>query len=910
MHCQRSPICFDFIRDAVRGIGTTTTSQSMDVLEDPVFTSLKSASLLRRDVINEQNVGDVTAVEFSSSKVDTTNDDHIDAPDMANNYDSDNYEWEGIAIPCPPTPPPLSTQPVMFTTDQKWTVALLKLLDDMNAPDYAFNKILKWAHSAQAEGYAFHPANGGLSRTRNIDMLFASLKNAKQLLPSVSTVEFQDGTNSDVITFDFVPQLLNLLQNPALMTAEKLSIDPLNPLMPYFDREGRLGDALSGSVYRDAYADLITNPNNQLFVPIIQWIDRTTVTGNDRYSLKPYMFTPAIFKEKFRRTIQAWGYHGFLPRSKASSAQNKGKNQGDNVRNYHQQLYKVLESFTTAGPRLCNVTLPIGPKGFICVDIVTCILFVIQDMQEGDMLCGRFGPHTPQIQRHCRACTVNYKELDNPDAVCEFVLATDMAQIANDADDNVRRLWSQHFLNNAFDFVPLADPIRGIFGATPVETMHALRKGIIEMVTFSVLDNVPASKKAQLDTLAVRFHKTHRQTCRKTFPATDFSNGITNLTKITAGERLGLVFLFVILAQYDEGWEILSDALLKQGFSTLSHVLHVFEGMLCFDAWTNKEFCWTIENHVEAKTSALASIKELLRDCQDHIPLGKKKSWKFPKFHELLHLVEDMERFGSPLNYCAQRPESLLIPVAKQPGRRAQKRQDGSTYELQSAQRLAYSIMIDTFYTRIWDPPDAFEDECKANKTMHDQHTLIRESTGKGTFGTVTYDDTHRLRVCWNTTTNLSLMHIPNALLHFLCQTFGHPVRFCTEYVRNEHTYRCHPCYQSGGPMYDWMNVKFVNKRNNTKKVYPSRLAAVVINDKRCQSWQDPYLLVVQCATKQTGINSVLLTEWLWSDTFNVISPSNIVAPCFVISIKDDHSKILETLPMEEWANEFTQSYD
>jgi hypothetical protein len=53
------------------------------------------------------------------------------------------------------------------------------------------------------------------------------------------------------------------------------------------------------------------------------------------------------------------------------------------------------------------------------------------------------------------------------------------------------------------------------------------------------------------------------------------------------------VFLIVILAQYDEGWDILSAAaLLKQGFSTLAHVLHVFEGMLCFDAWTTKEFCW------------------------------------------------------------------------------------------------------------------------------------------------------------------------------------------------------------------------------------------------------------------------------------------------------------------------------
>jgi hypothetical protein len=81
------------------------------------------------------------------------------------------------------------------------------------------------------------------------------------------------------------------------------------------------------------------------------------------------MFTTAIFKEKFRRTIQAWGYHGFLPRSKASSAQNIGKNQGDKVRNYHQQLYKVLESFTTAGPRLCNVTLPIGPKGFFALTL-------------------------------------------------------------------------------------------------------------------------------------------------------------------------------------------------------------------------------------------------------------------------------------------------------------------------------------------------------------------------------------------------------------------------------------------------------------------------------------------------------------------------------------------------------------
>jgi hypothetical protein len=87
---------------------------------------------------------------------------------------------------------------------------------------------------------------------------------------SVSAVELQNDTTCDVNTFEFVLQLWNQLQNPALLTAEKLSIDPLNPLMPYYDKEGKLGDALSGSVYYKG--DLITNSKDQLFVFIIQWI--------------------------------------------------------------------------------------------------------------------------------------------------------------------------------------------------------------------------------------------------------------------------------------------------------------------------------------------------------------------------------------------------------------------------------------------------------------------------------------------------------------------------------------------------------------------------------------------------------------------------------------------------------------
>ena len=141
--------------------------------------------------------------------------------------------------------------------------------------------------------------------------------------------------------------------------------------------------------------------------------------------------------------------------------------------------------------------------------------------------------------------------------------------------------------------MPLAGPIRGIFGATPVEIMHTFCKGVIEVVTFLVLDNVPKKQKQlALDRLAVRFHKLHRQSYCKAYPATDFSNGITNLTKIFAAQRLGLVFLFVILAQYDEGWVILNTALQAKSSKELPKIVDMFACLLCFDAWLNCPRFW------------------------------------------------------------------------------------------------------------------------------------------------------------------------------------------------------------------------------------------------------------------------------------------------------------------------------
>ena len=139
-------------------------------------------------------------------------------------------------------------------------------------------------------------------------------------------------------------------------------------------------------------------------------------------------------------------------------------------------------------------------------------------------------------------------------------------------------------------------------------------------------------------------------------------------------------------------------------------------------------------------------------------------------------------------------------------------------------------------------------------------------------------------------------MTLNSELMHFLTHHFGPQVSICTQYQREQFIFRCHPNFQSNGPMYDWLKIRFDDD------IYPSKLACVV----NTPDAEEPVQLVVQCAVKRTGIKSAIFTEWTWSPEYYIVSPDTIHAPCFVVSILPNHSKILETLTYEEWPRLFT----
>ena len=248
----------------------------------------------------------------------------IDAEDD-DEFDENANWWEDYCLVVKAPTVHLTHHAFMHTKDQKWTIDLFKVLNNMNAPDSASGDTLSWARGASNANYSFNPP-GGLSQSKSVDLLFDAMPIARQLLPTVVPIMCGDVSTSTVVVFDFVSQVLSLLQNPNIMQL------PITTVCK--SHNGTWWSLIRLCLCR-GICSLHHATKPSIICSHYRLIARTLQPGNQRFSLKPYMFTPAIATERFWCNIKAWRYHGFLPKVKLSSAQNQIQRQGNPMRNYH-----------------------------------------------------------------------------------------------------------------------------------------------------------------------------------------------------------------------------------------------------------------------------------------------------------------------------------------------------------------------------------------------------------------------------------------------------------------------------------------------------------------------------------------------------------------------------------------------
>ncbi len=97
---------------------------------------------------------------------------------------------------------------------------------------------------------------------------------------------------------------------------------------------------------------------------------------------------------------------------------------------------------------------------------------------------------------------------------------------------------------------------------------------------------------------------------------------------------------------------------------------YMFDALLRFNAWFNQDPYWlyTIMKHPVKLQSDLSESFCVCVAIIFHSNVKNKTVGNIRKIHELLNGVDDTARYGSPLNFSGQCPESLLIQAAKEPG--------------------------------------------------------------------------------------------------------------------------------------------------------------------------------------------------------------------------------------------------
>ena len=181
--------------------------------------------------------------------------------------------------------------PVAFSNAAYHEVELLKLLNQIGAPNHAFESVMSWAKKADDTDYHFQPSPKCYeSQIRNL----TELVGMNPCRPTISQVSLEpDDLVLDVVVFPFATMLSSLLNCPMLNKLDNLVVNPQ-------DRYGRcpgerLGDVNSAQWYQDTYDEMITDPDKDFLCPIIFAMDKTVISEISHLSVNVILFSTTLF---------------------------------------------------------------------------------------------------------------------------------------------------------------------------------------------------------------------------------------------------------------------------------------------------------------------------------------------------------------------------------------------------------------------------------------------------------------------------------------------------------------------------------------------------------------------------------------------------------------------------------------
>ncbi len=211
-----------------------------------------------------------------------------------NNLDNDDFSLESENGN-------ISSHHVCSKNELFHEVKLLKLLNNLGAPLYAYNSIVKWAADAQAEKFNFD------TKYKNYHQIINHLEHILKMQsfrPSTITVQLKgDNKEMDVVVFDVATLLSSLFSDTELNKYENLVVNEQDRFSMYKAVDERLGEVNSGQWYKTAYHNLVGDPEDDFLCPIILANNKTTLSEMGDLHVDAIFMTTSIFNTEVSNAV-------------------------------------------------------------------------------------------------------------------------------------------------------------------------------------------------------------------------------------------------------------------------------------------------------------------------------------------------------------------------------------------------------------------------------------------------------------------------------------------------------------------------------------------------------------------------------------------------------------------------------
>jgi hypothetical protein len=282
------------------------------------------------------------------------------------------------------------------------------------------------------------------------------------------------------------------------------------------------------------------DPDQDIMLPVILYMDKTGTDVNQRYSLEPVLFSLAAIPRERRESRHAWRHLGFVPQQQSRDSDDEIIT---SLQFFHDCMYYLLDGLSAAQKNPPTLLVRLRDGQLVQRKACLPLMVVMGDQLSQDTLCGRLKSNAGGAGRVHRSCMCSYLNIDDPYHQCKKVsvemlrFLTTKAMTTDEEIDStlrsnfttsfeskevrsaraffhrqramyrsiLRNPFTTHPINNAFREINFGSWQAGIHDATLDDFMHSVEGGMVSYITESIYDGLTKKEKVTVEELTRSF---------------------------------------------------------------------------------------------------------------------------------------------------------------------------------------------------------------------------------------------------------------------------------------------------------------------------------------------------------------------------------------------------------------------